>query len=359
MNSEINLCFWGNFAKDVLDRYSHKFIQFAPYFVFSEESESIESACPSPVAAEYYLKIKTNSLTNIIAKLSARMRIHLIHAGENFASGALTSFLRQTANQSSSIDFVIIYVPPPGCNYSTIGRFFVNFLSDKNFLNFCLIVDGCAPAFSSASYNLILDSLGEIVSIIAAFDKTSCMLPLLEYINAKIVSFCFSSISNFLNSDFLRLYNSNNSLLITNKIDLNKSSSKYLAFSISNTYLRNFQSYYENFLGKSNVIHIPFLHRYEWTDIFMPPCFLDNDDSNQKFTCLISSNLLPKRSFDFLKSYYCDFWLQNGTHSSHELLNYNDIRWLTNLSLYFDEYKNFLSLDDLRRAKTVLANNNL
>ncbi|MBQ7607133.1 MAG: hypothetical protein IJU76_04100 [Desulfovibrionaceae bacterium] len=358
MNETITFCAWGPWAQSVLQAANPVLEHLDSNTIpISEETENISIQCPDPLSAEYYFsqRMAEDDTRRLVP---SDFRIHVVHCGDNFATGALSSFIKVTAQFDQTYDVALLYIPPIGTNNATVGRFFSTLLANKNLFDVCALVDSCAPAMIDLGDDEISRTVSQIASLLAIFDRSGSVIPILRYMKTRIASFVFGSVKTLLAADFWELFVRNNSIALSPSLDVRKKTQNCLAFSVNSTVNKKIQYFFDAALGKNRFIFIPFLQRFEWKYQSIPSCFAEANESGKDFFCLINQNLIPPSIYTFLKDYYKDYWIENGKHTAHERLPCDSYRWLESLGISYAEKNNsFASLDELKTAKAFCDTN--
>lgn len=247
-------------------------------------------------------------------------RLHLINAGDHFATGAASAFLR--LNSTKDQDLAIVLLPPQGSNEATVGRFLAILYGLRDFLGSAIILDSEAMPFLLAPQDRIEAYVKALVLLLAAFERSGCMFPLMLRTGCRSFSFAACPIREITASLSLEPLWAGCTVPVKNGAA--PPARSYLAFSVSakrefelsRVFIRNFPLH--------KILHLPFYPRYEWKEARMPAIYpaLIKDG----YTGILCADHFTPVILKYLKRYKRQYFSQSD--GSQESLDFNDGQWM-------------------------------
>ncbi len=298
-----------------------------------EEWEGRAQICPGPCAAELLFSLRTGELSS---SLDAPVRLHILHAGEHYATGAATAFLREAGAQQESLDIGLVLLPPKGCNDATVGRFCASLYGAPHFLDVCILLDVCSPLLLQWDDPLLERTVIDLVTLISCFDRSCCMLPLLQRMQARSLSLFMVNMEELLSErlNFPKLFARRNTVHNSGGERVFSTSPDFLSFSVSSGTAKSWkresrlQELYKQYVERNKIIHIPFARRYGWAKLPLPAGFQKPGETRKDMAGILSADVIPDRVKHFLKAYYKEYWRPEGSLLQEECLSEDTKRWL-------------------------------
>lgn len=217
-----------------------------------------------PVVADYILSNMQPEVINGIIDPEEDYHIHVIHAADNFASGALTGLMRRLANMGRKTHLAVVLLPPRGSNDATVGRLLANVVGLRNFFDICVLLDATAPIFTDWDAEHMAFYVAGLCSLFLTFEQSACMIPLLEQLDGRFLTFAAVPVHEVLSECSLEpLWRSATSPM---RSDVNRAQqiSKMLAFSVASGPEKNLYQVFKRNIPGEKFIYVPFLRLHDW-----------------------------------------------------------------------------------------------
>lgn len=353
---------WGRWGNRVLDRLltlgRTPISGILDEYIHISEERYAAAHFPDSLAAEVEFLRQKDSWGKLLAGESGLCRAHFLNMGENFSSGAIISFLKNQPAYKETLDLLIAYMPPPGSNPPAVGRLLANIYGQRKFADITILLDGCAPFFSECDEDDIAFYAVSLGSLLKAFERSGCMIPLLLRMGRNTLLPAFADTRKIkadcsLESLWRALALSGNGCAAPPG-----GAKDFLAFSVSEQREENLARIYERNFRRDQLVYLPFFRKYEWRELSMPHT---REDVISNFTGVFCAAPPPERARKFLAAYLDAYWAEE----EWEGLEKPDVavwEWLCRKGLaarnsgerYFLKNKYAQVLQDIDLAQTAL-----
>lgn len=365
INMSIKINGWGKWGKSVLDGFQRP-DSLANLHAITTESLDLP-AIPDPVISDIIFSNLPERQYNNILDPAVDCHVHVIHAADHFASGAICGAMRNNAKLPTTTQIGVVLIPSTGSNSATVGRLLTNILGLKNFFDICILIDLNSPALINRSDAQIVPYVAELGNLLQIFERSACMLPILKQMQARFLAFASLPLAKILEARSLEALAQKISVCPPKDLFSPMQVQSVTAFSVSKQGAQpEILKIIQNTLPRANTIYIPFQRSYEWQEAsdpaeienfpakrvinttksintgllgaftntalaelftsFMP----DIKPNTNDFLGLFTGNPVSLTFWKFLKHYAKKYWPENMTDSKYETLDPEVMDWLKN-----------------------------
>lgn len=192
---------------------------------------------------------------------SEGFRCHIAHAGDHFATGCLSAFLR--TREAGATDALVLLLPQIGVNESTVGRLLAEIYGLRKFADIVVLLDASAPQFALMDEGAFAEQAVRLIKLLLCMERSVCGLQLLEQMAAKTFSFALQPIKTITQACSLEPLWQNCSV---EKNFGMAPGNAWLSVSVSNRKETYLPRIILSNLDRRNSIYLPFLKKYEWKE---------------------------------------------------------------------------------------------